>query len=222
MSASLYEAFDLAHDYAGRPGLRLAHLAIPSGAILGLAGPNGCGKSTLLKILAFLLTPSRGRLLYRGQTVTDPAAVRREVTLLLQEPYLLRRSVFDNVTFGLALRGDTDDLFGRAAAALDMVGLDPAKFARRRWFELSGGEAQRVALASRLILKPVALLLDEPTASLDATSTVRIQEAAVQARRAWGTTLVIVSHDHTWLAGVADEVLNLRPAEAAGAMELMT
>ena len=213
MSAPLYEAFDLALDYGSQPALRLAHLSVSAGSILGLTGPNGCGKSTLLKILAFLLPPSRGRLLFRGHEIADPAPARREVTLLLQEPYLLHRTVFDNVAFGLKLRRDNAGREARVAEALAMVGLDTERFARRRWFELSGGEAQRVALASRLVLRPAALLLDEPTASLDAKSTARIHEAALKARQAWGTTLVIVSHDHAWLAGVADEILDLRPAD---------
>jgi tungstate transport system ATP-binding protein len=78
-----------------------------------------------------------------------------------------------------------------------MVGL-AAGFAGRRWHQLSGGEAQRVALAARLILRPRILILDEPTASVDISTTQCIREAALTARKQWGTTLLIASHDHNW------------------------
>jgi tungstate transport system ATP-binding protein len=90
-----------------------------------------------------------------------------------------------------------------------MVGLAPGRFARRSWRELSGGEAQRVALAARLALKPRVLLLDEPTNNLDQESATRIKDAALAARDAWGATLVVVSHDLSWLTTVADRMVVL-------------
>lgn len=212
MSAPLYECRNLIHRYTGREALRLEALDIPRGSILGLAGPNGSGKSTLLRTLAFLQEPSGGTLRFDGRTVqgdADRARLRRQVTLLLQEAYLLRRRVFDNVAYGLRVRGDKVRLAERVAEAMDMAGLDYGAFARRQWFELSGGEAQRVAMAARLVLRPMALLLDEPTASLDVKSTKLVQQAALKAREAWGTTLVVASHDQEWLASVADSVLRM-------------
>jgi len=214
MSASdmLYEAHDLRHVYSGRDALRVDELAVARGSILGLAGPNGSGKSTLLRILAFLMAPASGALRFDGLPVNSEAQrarLRRQATLLLQKPTLLKRSVRDNVAYGLKIRGQKTGLDEQVAQVLDMVGLDPARFVQRRWFELSGGEAQRVALAARLALRPKALLLDEPTASLDTASAERILRAALHARREWATTLVVVSHDARWLASVADHVLRL-------------
>jgi tungstate transport system ATP-binding protein len=96
------------------------------------------------------------------------------------------------------------------------LGLDPDTFARRQWDELSGGEAQRVALAARLVLNPRVLLLDEPTASVDARSSELIRSASLRARNDWGTTLVIASHDREWLYDVCDEVLHLFKGVPAG------
>jgi tungstate transport system ATP-binding protein len=212
MNAPLYSLRGVRQAYNGRPVLDLAELDIPERSILGLAGPNGSGKSTLMRILAFLEDPAAGTVAYAGRPAgTRDAALRREATLLTQEPYLLKRSVLGNVAYGLRLRGEDSRERAEAAAreALDMVGLAPGRFARRSWRELSGGEAQRVALAARLALKPRVLLLDEPTNNLDQESATRIKDAALAARDAWGATLVVVSHDLSWLTTVADRMVVL-------------
>jgi tungstate transport system ATP-binding protein len=89
------------------------------------------------------------------------------------------------------------------------VGLDFDDFHNRAWHQLSGGEAQRVALAARLILEPRALLLDEPVASVDAESTRLIRRASLAARDQWGCTLIIVSHDLTWLNAFSDTRISM-------------
>jgi tungstate transport system ATP-binding protein len=121
----------------------------------------------------------------------------------------MHRSVFDNVAYGLKIRGDTKDIRNRVGKALGLVGLDPENFRRRKWYELSGGEAQRVALAARLVLEPEVLLLDEPTASVDAESARLIKKASLQAREEWGATLVVATHDWQWLYETCDSVLHL-------------
>ncbi|WP_461211304.1 ATP-binding cassette domain-containing protein [Desulfocurvus sp. DL9XJH121] len=209
--SALYELRDIVQEYGGREVLRVPALDVPERGIMGLAGPNGSGKSTLLRLLAFLEAPAGGEVGFRGRAlgVGDEWA-RREVTLMTQEPYLLRRGVAANVGYGLKVRGVRgEEARGRVESALDMVGLPPELFARRSWRELSGGEAQRVALAARLVLRPRVLLLDEPTASLDEESAERIHDAALTARERWGTTLVVVSHDAAWLERVCDVILRL-------------
>ena len=121
----------------------------------------------------------------------------------------MQRSVFDNVAYGLKIRGDTGDLKNRVGKALTLVGLEPENFSRRKWFALSGGEAQRVALAARLVLRPEVLLLDEPTANVDLNSARLIREASLKAREEWGTTLVVATHDWQWLYEICDSVLHL-------------
>jgi tungstate transport system ATP-binding protein len=210
LSEPIYAIHDLQHGYAGRPALDIPHLVLEPHAIVGLVGPNGSGKSTLMRLLAAVETPRRGRVYFEGAPLAPfSPATRSRITLLSQEPYLLRRSVQRNVAYGLELRGRPPELRERVAEALNLVGLPPERFAPRSWRALSGGEAQRVALAARLALHPTVLLLDEPTASVDAHSAELIKAAALRARREWGTTLVIASHDRPWLQIVCDTVMQL-------------
>lgn len=194
---ALYQCRDLTQRYEGRTVLHLPELNIARGEVLALTGPNGAGKSTLLRLLAFLEEPASGELHFYG---TPGRAPRQEVTLLLQEPYLLKTSVFENVVYGLRVRGRRHDLREAAEAAMLAVGFAPEReMLRRPWKALSGGEKQRVALAARLILRPLVLLLDEPTSSVDAASAKAIEAAVRQAALA-GTTVVAASHDLAWLA----------------------
>ncbi|MFZ0134094.1 MAG: ATP-binding cassette domain-containing protein [Desulfobacterales bacterium] len=217
MADAMYQVDGLEHRYAVQPALRVETLTVSRSAIVGLIGPNGSGKSTLLKLLGFIEKPSRGEILFKGRPATPFSnAARFRVTLLSQEPYLMRRSVFKNIAYGLELRGDRGNLRARVAEALAWVGLPEEIFAGRQWNELSGGEAQRVALAARLVLRPEVLLLDEPTASVDAVSVEQIKAAAIKARGEWGTTLLIASHDWQWLYEVCDEVLQLFDGRVVG------
>jgi tungstate transport system ATP-binding protein len=202
---NIYELRNLTHSYGKHQSLDISHLDIPEGKVVGLTGPNGSGKSTLLKVLAFLTARPGGLLLFEGQVPYGrEREMRQKVSLLLQTPYLLRRTVYENVAYGLKLRGlpkgRTDDI---VAGALALVGMDYAEFAHRPWFRLSGGEAQRVSLASRLAIRPKVLLLDEPTANVDEASAVLIKEAIVRAKTDHGATIAIATHDAAWLNDVA-------------------
>ncbi|MCF8038522.1 MAG: energy-coupling factor ABC transporter ATP-binding protein [Desulfohalobiaceae bacterium] len=204
----IYQLYNIQQRYAGRLVLDIEHLKVDRGSILGLYGPNGSGKSTLLRIMALLEDPVAGRLIFQGMEVdTGDALVRRRITLLDQNPYLLKRSVRANVAYGLKVRGEKIDIQGKINRALELVGLPSEHFSERSWHQLSGGEAQRVALAARLVLHPEVLLLDEPTANLDEESTELIRRASLAAREKWSTTVILVSHDRSWLEGVSDRFL---------------
>ncbi len=216
----IYELDRLEQVYQGRPVLTIDHLAIDRGSILGLIGPNGSGKSTLLRLLGLIDKPTRGSVRFAGGPV-EPFApeARSKVTLLPQDPCLMKRTVFMNIAYGLRIRKHANHLEDEVHRALALVGMDPDDFAGRPWYALSGGEALRVALAARLALKPRALLLDEPTASVDAASVHLIKEAALFAQREWGTTLVIASHDRPWLYQVCSDVAHLFKGRIFGAGE---
>jgi tungstate transport system ATP-binding protein len=181
------------HRYGARTVLSLNALEIQQGEVLAIVGPSGAGKSTLLRLLNFLEPPTDGVITFDGQTVTaqPPLDLVRRVTTVFQRPTLLDRSVHDNVSFGLRLRGRAVD--GRVDAALAQVGLSGLDRAQAR--KLSGGEMQRAALARALVIEPEVLLLDEPTANLDPYNVGLIEGILAAQNRERGTTLVLVTHN---------------------------
>jgi len=197
--SKVFELRELRKEYGGILALDLPKLDIMQGDLVSLVGRNGSGKSTLLRMLAFLEKPSSGTLKYFGG-----AEPRREVTLLLQNPYLLKCSVFENVTLGLRLRGDSRNLQERYAEAMRAAGFaEPQAMASRFSSQLSGGERQRISLASRIIMKPRVLLLDEPTAHVDAASELMILDT-VRACLSQGTTVVCATHDRQLFSSFPD------------------
>lgn len=203
----IYQASELVKFYGGRPALEISGFALEKGACLLVKGPNGSGKSTFLRLLAFLESPDLGELKYFGGP--EP---RRECSLLLQEPWLMRMSVFNNVVLGLKLRGAKADLRESFDQAMRDCGFArPEEFARRMPGALSGGERQRAALAARLILSPEVLLLDEPTAYVDSRSAARITRA-LKTAQSRGMTLVCATHDPALGRGLdAEEMTLARP-----------
>ncbi len=192
----IYELHDLAKDYAGRRVLDIGSLDIFPGEVLALVGPSGSGKSTLLRLLNFLEFPTSGTINFKGvpfQAGGDMTLeLRRKVTTVFQRPMLLERSVWDNVSYGLRLRGSNHSK-EVIQASLEEVGL--SHLSRQRARTLSGGEAQRVALARAMVLKPDVLLLDEPTANLDPYNVGLIEGIIQQINHQHGTTLVMVTHN---------------------------
>jgi tungstate transport system ATP-binding protein len=217
-STPLYRIERLAHAYkGGAPVLAIDHWQMAAGGIIGLTGPNGSGKSTLLKLLGLLERPAAGNIFFKGLK-TDPfaAGLRGRIALLTQEAYLLKRTVYKNIAYGLRLRGQRADEDARVGEAMTLVGLPRERFADRPWFALSGGEGRRVALAARLALRPEVLLLDEPTASVDDLSAQLMKEAVLHAHRCWGTSLIIASHDAAWLQEVCSDRVHLYQGRLLG------
>lgn len=195
-SRLVYSLRQVTRAYGARVVLDVEALDILPGEVLALVGPSGAGKSTLLRLLNFLEPPSSGSLTYQGVAVSPgqplPLALRRSVTTVFQRPMLLDRSVWDNVTLGLRLRGQRNARV-QTEQALEAVGL--AALARASARTLSGGEAQRVALARALVLQPAVLLLDEPTANLDPANVGLIESIARTLNQQHSTTLVLVTHN---------------------------
>ncbi len=191
--------------------LRAPTLKVAPGEIVAVLGANGSGKSTLLETLAFLRRPCEGRVLLDG---ADPwgsdraLAARRRCPALLQKTVLFSTSVLDNVTTGLGWVGlSPPEARSRALEALAVVGLQG--FERRRHTELSGGEARRVALARVLALQSDVLVLDEPTAGLDAESTHRVAGLIRTLNQKRGTTVVLASHSVERAVSLASRVVTL-------------
>jgi putative ABC transport system ATP-binding protein len=184
-------------------------LAIPSGRA-ALVGPSGSGKSTLLRLLNRLADPDEGTVRFHGTDVRelDPLELRRRVGLVPQLPAPVPGTVADNVCFGPRLHGEDVD----PERPLRLAGLDPS-FAERDASRLSVGEQQRVMLARALALEPEVLLLDEPTASLDAAATRAVEDAL---RELHGLSFVLVTHDREQAERLAEHTIELEAGRVAG------
>jgi ABC-type nitrate/sulfonate/bicarbonate transport system ATPase subunit len=201
---------------AGRdrvPVLDGLSLTAQPGEIVALLGPSGCGKSTILRLVAGLETPSAGRIEIGDRPVTT---TDERCAVVFQEPRLLPwRSVADNVALGADRRRDRE---AEAAPALierllARVGLTDS--ARSHPHQLSGAMAQRVALARGLAAEPEVLLLDEPFASLDALTRLRMQDLLIEAWSDRKPTVLLVTHDVDEAIYLADRIVVLggtRPA----------
>ena len=204
----------LAHRYGSGFHLHVENLALYAGRTYAVYGANGSGKSTLLNILALLTLPQEGRILFEGRPVNgaDPGRsrqYRRRVTLLMQHVYLFRSTVFENVASGLRFRGMAKEAIEeRVTGMLDKVGL--RQFAHRPAHSLSGGEAQRAGLARALVTDPDVLLLDEPTASVDAAHGKQIEAILAETCRQRRMTVVLSTHQYDQAYRIADEVLIMR------------
>lgn len=219
-TAPLIQLNSVSYSHSQSFSLHIPSFKVEKGDAVGIVGPNGSGKSTLLNLLSFLVTPHQGGIFYNGYAVKekDLVSLRRKVTLLTQRPYLLKRSVFDNVAYGLKVRGKIPKLQLENAVfeSLKQVGLSPESFSKRHWFELSGGEAQRVALAARLILKPEVLVLDEPVASVDPKSADLIGQAIHSIREKLGVTIIATSHDLVWLTMSTNRMIRMAEGKIIG------
>ena len=206
---SLYELHDIEQYYDGRKVLNIDTLTLDENQIVGFFGPNGSGKSTLFSLLSFIDKQSHGEIEFNGISNKKlDQEMRQSVVIVPQNPYLLKRTVYENIAYGLKLRKQRDNLKEKVMEALTLVGLD-SSFINRKWSQLSGGEAQRVALAARLILKPKVLILDEPTSGVDTNSAQLIKEAILIAKQKYNTTIFISSHDHNWLNHICDRRIAL-------------
>ncbi|MGH2444528.1 MAG: ABC transporter ATP-binding protein [Candidatus Limnocylindria bacterium] len=192
---------------------------VPAGSFTAVIGPNGCGKSTLLRLVAGLLAPTVGEVRVGDRA---PAAGDGRVGLAFQQPRLVPwRSTLENVALPLEVLGiDAAERRERAHHALERVGLVNAASLRPR--ELSGGMAQRAALARALITDPAVLLLDEPFSALDAltreTFDAELQRLWLERRR----TVVLVTHSVAEAVALADRIVVMtpRPGRVASVVEV--
>ena len=192
---------------AGRAILEIPELAVDAGQVLAVIGPNGAGKSTLLRVMGLLEPATAGSVRFQGERVSPATglAVRRRMASVFQEPLLADTTVRDNVALGLRFRGVEH---GRAAPRVDAwltrLGIGP--LASRQARTLSGGEAQRTALARALVLEPELLLLDEPFSALDQPTRETLLDDFARILRQERTTTVLVTHDRAEAMALGDRV----------------
>ena len=192
-------------EYDGRKVLDVDSLHVKEGDFCGVIGPNGSGKSTLLNIIAGLAEATSGQVFYEGYGMAEPPLKR--MTLVFQAPYLLRTTVEKNIAYPLKLRGwKPQDIDKRIRELADELGL--AEFLKHKSWSLSGGEAQKVALARALSFRPELLLLDEPTANIDPATTAEIERMLKKANEE-GTTVIVVTHNLVQAKRLCKDILLL-------------
>ncbi len=192
---------ELAYEVRGLALLGGLDFTVTSTGVTVVMGPNGAGKSLLLRLLHGLLAPTRGRVRWAGSAPLT--TVRRRQAMMSQRPVLLRRSVRANMVFVQTLHGSDPALVDEL---LERVGL--VEHANRPARRLSGGEQQRLALARALAQRPDVLFMDEPSASLDPSSTATI-ESVVRELASSGTKVILVTHDVGQARRLASDVLFL-------------
>jgi putative ABC transport system ATP-binding protein len=211
----LIEARDVHKSFGQTPALRGASVAVSRGEILAIMGPSGSGKSTLLHCLAGIFAPDGGEVWFDGSrldTLDEAARTKLRRTafgFVFQFGQLVPElTAADNVALPLLLnRVRRRTAYQTAGSWLDKLGLGDK--GGRRTGELSGGEAQRVAVARALALKPQLIFADEPTGSLDSLTGEKVMNLLVGLAREEGTTVVIVTHDAR-VAAYADRVVMVR------------
>jgi putative ABC transport system ATP-binding protein len=200
-------------SFGETPALRGATVSVTAGEILAVMGPSGSGKSTLLHCLAGILVPDSGEIHFDGRRVdtmaeTARSALRRDrFGFVFQFGQLVPElTAEENVALPLLLAGARRQPALREARAwLARLGLDGLE--RRRSGELSGGQAQRVALARGLVARPRILFADEPTGSLDSLTGEQVMNLLVSTAREQGTTVVLVTHESRVAAYADREVI---------------
>ncbi len=182
-----------------------------------LTGPNGSGKSTFLRICSLLEQPDSGQInfLSEGKLLLNDIAMRRRITLLLPKIGVFNSSVFNNVAYGLKIRGLSSDIIKeKVERALDFVGLANKKY--QKAVTLSSGEAQRLGIARALVIKPEILFLDEPTASVDPKNTGIIEDIIIRIKEK-NRIVVVTTHDVSQAKRLADFTLIMQDGKVLDA-----
>jgi ABC-type nitrate/sulfonate/bicarbonate transport system ATPase subunit len=183
-------------------------LSVAAGELVSVIGPSGCGKSTLLRLVAGLDTPDSGAVWVGQERLVGPSAERG---LVFQDPNLFPwLNVKQNVAAGLVARGVFRQKRHEVDEFIRLVGLET--FAKAYPHHLSGGMAQRAALARALINHPKILLLDEPLGALDAFTRMRMQDEVLRLWEARGTTILLVTHDIDEAIYMSDRIVIITPA----------
>ena len=215
----LYELLDVKKAYDGRVVLDVPRLAIEENKIYAIVGPNGAGKTTLLRLLAFLEPLTGGDILFRGRSVGGSASelheLRKEVTFVMENPYLFHMSVRNNVLYPLKVRSIAyKSLNPVVERALSRFGI--SDIAGSGGQGLSAGQKQRVALARAFVSSAGTILLDEPTANVDRENVGKVEESLILLNRERGTSMIFSTHDLAQAYRLADEVVMLIDGRLSG------
>lgn len=209
MSVKL-QLLDIKKKYRKVNALNSVSLEMFGGKIIVLLGVNGAGKTTLMRIMAGLENPDEGKLVFNGQNM-DAKGLRHIATLVFQKSAMFSQNVYDNLAYGLRIRGvQKEEIKRKVCAELEAVRL--SGFEKRKAKKTSGGEQQRIALARAFLLDSHILLLDEPTANLDPNSATIIEKAIIGKKN--GQSIIVMStHNLSQARRMADEIVHIYNGE---------
>jgi tungstate transport system ATP-binding protein len=209
MRVPLLEATNLIWQIGAKQILAISELKIFAGDHIALIGPNGSGKSSLLKMLAFLEKPTTGEVVLNIGVQANSSIIekRRQMAVIFQEPLLLNMTVYENIAYGLKIRGRKSIIADKANYWMERLKIQHLK--SRHPKNLSGGEAQRVSIARALALEPKILFLDEPFSALDAPAKAQLMEELSLIIKDTDITSVFITHDFSEIPFMADQVVVL-------------
>ena len=200
----------LVKSFGATPILRDVSLDAPAGALVVIVGPSGCGKTTLLRALAGLEAVDEGRVVLRGQDITDTTPAARDVAMVFQNYALYpTKTVRQNMSFGLRRRGvKRAEVAQRVGDTAEMLQI--GHLLERKPSQLSGGQRQRVAIGRAVVRDPALFLFDEPLSNLDAALRAEMRLEIKRIHKRMGGTSVFVTHDQQEAMSLADILVVMR------------
>ena len=202
----MLELLNIGKSFSSQTALQGVNLSISEGEFFSLLGPSGCGKTTLLRIIAGLEQATDGQILLDGERVDHLPAQKRPFNMVFQKYALFpHMTVEENIAYGLKIKGwDKVAIEAKVAEVLALVGM--GEYADRRPETLSGGQAQRIAVARALVNEPKVLLLDEPLSALDQKMREHMQKELRVLQRKLGLTFICVTHDQEEALAISDRI----------------
>ncbi|QWW71402.1 ABC transporter ATP-binding protein [Rhizobium sp. WYJ-E13] len=192
--------------YGDAVAIQHVSMTVSAGEFVTILGPSGCGKSTLLRMISGFAEPTSGDIRVGGKSVVGLPPYKRDTAMVFQDYALFpHRTVAENIAFGLRMRKvDKSEIARRVEEMLELINLKD--FGRRRVSEISGGQAQRVALGRALVVRPAVLLLDEPLGALDMKLRKQMQAELKKIHRELGLTFIAVTHDQEEALTLSDRI----------------
>jgi len=210
---NIIEISNLNKNYRSREVLKNINLNVRAGEIFAVIGPSGAGKTTLLRLINMLDKPTFGKIFFSGEDYEDcdRLKIRRKMVLLFQDTAVMSGSVYDNVSYGLKIRGmSKEEINERVSFALEEMGI--SGYEQRNAKNLSGGEKQRMAFARATVFNPDLLILDEPTANLDPKN-VGVVEKLIRKITENNTTIIMSTHRFEEAISLADRIAVIQNGE---------
>lgn len=206
----MIEIYNLKKIFENNTVIDIPYLKIKKGKITAIIGPSGSGKSTLMALINGLAKPSEGKIIIEGEEFSVnkdySEYIRKQMTMVFQEPVMFKETLEKNIEYGLKLRG-VKDIKNKIFNISELLGIQDKL--KQRASTLSGGEASRASLARAMVFEPKLLILDEPTSNLDPQNVAVIEAALKNMQKVLANTIIVVTHNMFQAKRIADEAVFL-------------